>query len=139
VVIDLGIPAQVRVPDGAADGPLDELRVLSVDELCEQGRPPLEPEALALADEIVELGVEDFLRAHRVGRQARVLRAAQESRRRTTDEELPALLDRHAPELGAASRRRLVGELRQLMSRQHRALLQALDHLAGLSASEDAP
>jgi len=123
------------VPDDA----LEELRVLGVDELCEQGRPGLEPEALALADEIVELGVEDFLRAFRVGRQAKVLRAAQESRRRTADEELPALLDRHAPELPASSRRRLEGELRQLMSRQHRALLEALDHLAGLSATDDGP
>jgi len=123
----------------APDGTLDELRLLSVDELCEEGRPGLEPEALALANEIVELGVEDFLRAFRVGRQARVLRAAQESRRRTADEELPALLDRHAPGLAAPSRRKLEGELRQLMSRQHRSLLEALDHLAGLSASEDDP
>lgn len=124
VVLDLGVPPQVAA-SGA--GGLD---LLGIDDLPIGERAAIDPRALELATQAVELGVQEHLLACERRHSARLLAAVEARRIELRESTLPTLLDQHVADLAPARRRRLEAALSALLGDQQRALVDAIEERA---------
>ena len=85
----------------------------------------------ALAEQAVEVSVQEFLLACSRRTSARLLRTLQQTREALRDDRLPSVLDEQLADLDPVRRRKLESALRGLLREQHRALLRVIEEVAG--------